>query len=98
MTKLITYSKRFEKAIENKYETASWHADSSCTTDYETQAFDIFENGVELAVKAKELGLQIFCATNDDTTYFVLANNEDEAVARGESWPETEEHHDDESV
>lgn len=68
---------------ENDGETPYWvqdAADKSCITDYDTPAFDIFENGFELALKAE--GRDVVYATDKDGTTYFFMGTEDLALKR----------------
>lgn len=80
----LKHSKELEKKLEWAAGIlegdASLHdlADSSCVTDYETQAFDIFENGFDLAVHAQ--GRPVLYGTVDKTTYFFVVSSDEAGV------------------
>lgn len=88
------------KELDTVAEGRELDADSSCTTGFDndgSSGFDIFENGVELAIRAAKEGLKIWLVYKGDdagVAYFFLANTEDEVRQRLETFGKTEENGD----
>jgi len=63
------------------------NADSSCNAGSDvdgSSAFDLFENGFDLAIKAA--GKPIFMAESGESIIFLIAATEQEACARASEW------------
>ncbi len=93
----FVYSERLREIAATKPNSAISEADGTCTGGHDNDGstgFEIFQNGVKLALKAAESGKDIFYAEVDDewdNHVFVMASSEDEACELVASWPTDDE-------
>lgn|SRR5512135_86047 len=90
----IVYSKRLEELLESRVDAAYEQADGTCTAGYDNDGStgkEIFENGVELGLAMAKANQNAYYGNSGDgagSVFFVLADSEEAACARVETWEE----------
>src|SRR5512135_3932596 len=93
MPKLV-YSKKLQDLLAERVNEAFEQADNSCTSGYDNDGStgkEIFENGVELGLAMASANQDAYYGNAGDgagSVFFVLADSEEAACARVETWEE----------